>query len=252
MNDFAEVFTGAAAEDAMKPVFIVNPVAGTNLCEKQFELAEQFLKAAGAEYTVLKSEYSGHSVELAKQALAEGKRFIVAVGGDGTVNEIASVLAGAPGVRFGILPFGTGNDLASALGIPTDPKTAAELILNGKAAPCDLGKANGRVFANICGLGFDVDVLKSVDKHKKGRTGMLPYLIGIVDAIRHRTKVHARIKLDGGKPMELDAMMITICNGQRFGGGRVDAADVLQGAQIARPFRGAQRPGDLAVQHRET
>lgn len=217
-SEIEEVFTGSS-EDEMKPVFIVNPVAGTSLCEKQFAEAEEQLKAAGAEYTVRFSEYPGHSVELAKQALAEGRRFIVAVGGDGTVNEIASVLAGVPEVKFGILPFGTGNDLASALGIPTEPKAAAELILNGKAAPCDIGAANGRIFANICGLGFDVDVLRSVDKHKKGHQGMLPYLIGIMDALRHRTKVHARITLDGGETMELDAMMITICNGTRFGGG---------------------------------
>ncbi|MBR4634931.1 MAG: diacylglycerol kinase family lipid kinase [Clostridia bacterium] len=213
-----ETFTGSS-EDAMKPVFIVNPIAGTSLCEKQFAEAERQLKAMGAEYAVRYSEYAGHSVELAKQALAEGRKFIVAVGGDGTVNEIASVLAGVPGVKFGILPFGTGNDLASVLGIPTDPAEAAKLILNGKAVPCDLGTANGKVFANICGLGFDVDVLRSVDKHKKGHQGMLPYLIGIMDALRHRTKVHARITTDGGEKMELDAMMITVCNGQRFGGG---------------------------------
>ena len=87
-TEIGEVYTGSAAEDAMKPVFIVNPVAGTKMCEKQFAQAEEQLKAMGAEYTVRLSEYPGHSVELARQALAEGRRFIVAVGGDGTVNEV--------------------------------------------------------------------------------------------------------------------------------------------------------------------
>ena len=208
--------------------FIVNPVAGSEQCMKLFEKAEAHLKERGACYETLISEECGQSVELAERAIENGAELIVAVGGDGTVNEVASVVCGRPGVKFGILPFGTGNDFASAIGIPTDPERAVDLLLDGKAIPCDLGTVNSKVFVNVAGLGFDVDVLRSVEKHKKGKQGMLPYVLGIVDAILHRHKIHCLVRLDDGEEEEMDALIITACNGRRFGGGMKVAPEAKQ------------------------
>ena len=220
-----EINESAAYGEAQPMVFIVNPIAGSKQCEELFAKAEARLKERGAEYRVLYSEHPGHSIELAKQAIAEGADYIVAVGGDGTISEVVSVIVGRPGVRFGVLPFGTGNDFASAIGIPTEPEKAADLLLDGKAFPCDLGRVNAKYFTNVAGLGFDVDVLRSVEKHKKGKSGMLPYVIGIVDAIMHRHKIHCFVSLDGGEEEEMDALIITACNGRRFGGGMVVAPE---------------------------
>ena len=206
-------------EDRGTALFIVNPIAGSGKCEEKFAAAEAVFKASGMDYRVEYTQYSGHAVELAKDAVYDGTRFIIAVGGDGTVREVVTAIAGEKGITFGMLPFGTGNDFASALGIPTEPEAAAELLLTGEVRPCDIGTANGSVFTNVCGLGFDVEVLRNTEKHKKGRSGMLPYALGIADSIFHRRKVRAHISIDGQEELELETLLIAICNGVSFGGG---------------------------------
>lgn len=222
--------SGAKAREyvANLPLFIVNPIAGSGHCREKFEKACAVFKARGAAFRTKYTENAGHAVKLAQEAVAEGVKYVIAVGGDGTVNEVASVICGNPRIRFGLMPFGTGNDFASALGIPTEPEKAAELILEGEALPTDLGSANGRIFTNICGLGFDVEVLRNTDKHKKGRSGMLPYFLGIIDSLLHRKKVHSFISIDGAEEQELDALIITVCNGVSFGGGMKVAPEAKQ------------------------
>lgn len=217
---------GEGASLNAKPAlaFIVNPVAGSRRCIELFERAKAVFEKKTMSFECFFTDYHGHAEELAANALARGIETIVAVGGDGTVREVASALC-EKGAALGILPFGTGNDLASALSIPTEPEAAAELILSGEARATDLGKANGRVFTNVCGLGFDADVLARTEKHKKGRTGMLPYLLGIMDAVLHKRRVRAHISIDGGAEQELDALIITACNGKRFGGGMLVAPE---------------------------
>lgn len=207
--------------------FIVNPVAGSGRCISLFERAKAVFEAKKAKFECFFTESPGHAEKLAADALLRGVKTIVAVGGDGTVREVASALC-EKGAALGILPFGTGNDLASALSIPTEPEAAAELILSGEAKATDLGRANGRVFTNVCGLGFDADVLARTEKHKKGRTGMLPYLLGIVDAVLHKRKIRAHISIGGGAEQELDSLIITACNGKRFGGGMLVAPEAKQ------------------------
>lgn len=207
--------------------FIVNPIAGSYECAAQFERAKAVFSEKGADFEVFFTEFHGHAETLASAAVQNGFSAIVAVGGDGTVRETASAVLGSS-AALGILPFGTGNDLASALCIPTDAEQAARLILEGEAKPTDLGRANGRIFANVCGLGFDADVLMKTEKHKKGRKGMLPYLLGIMDAVLHKRRVRAYISLDGGEERALDTLIITACNGRRFGGGMLVAPEAKQ------------------------
>ena len=201
--------------------FVVNPIACSGKCKAYFEIAKAVFDKRKTEYTVFYTEYHGHAEQLALSAAA-GFDVVVAVGGDGTVREVASALNVSKST-LGILPFGTGNDFAGVLQIPTQPEAAAKLLLDGEAKLTDLGFANGRIFANVCGVGFDVDVLERTEKHKKGRKGMLPYMLGIVDAVLHKKKIHAFVSLDGGEETALDALMIDVCNGRRFGGGMLVA-----------------------------
>ncbi|MBR5948005.1 MAG: diacylglycerol kinase family lipid kinase [Clostridia bacterium] len=230
----SECVNSAKAENELygtceKPAlaFIVNPVAGSGRCEALFERAKAVFTEKGVKFECFFTEYHGHAEELAAGAVAKGFNAVIAVGGDGTVREAASALIETD-IPLGILPFGTGNDFASALSIPTEPEAAAELILSGEARSTDLGRANGKVFTNVCGLGFDADVLARTEKHKKGRTGMLPYLLGILDAVLHKRKLHARFSLDGSAETQLDALIITACNGKRFGGGMLVAPEAKQ------------------------
>lgn len=227
LNDTAELGIENSKHDRSPIAFIVNPIAGGGSSMALFGRARAVFAENGVETELFFTEYPNHAQALAAKALEKGFSRIVAVGGDGTAREVASAVFSSS-AALGILPFGTGNDLASALNIPTEPEAAARLILNGSALPTDLGMANGRIFINVCGLGFDADVLKKTEKHKKNRKGMLPYLLGIMDAILHKRRLRARIVLDCGEETETDALLITVCNGRRFGGGMLVAPKAEQ------------------------
>lgn len=209
--------------------FIVNPVAGTGRGAKCFAQVKGILEQRNADFGFAFSEYPGHAVELARAALAAGEKRIVAVGGDGTVNEVASALCGS-GTIMGILPFGTGNDLSRTLGLPTEPAEALEVLLTGRPRPLDAGMANGRFFINAAGYGFDVDVIRRVEKYKKRLNGMLPYLLGIVEALFHLRRLRLTIRRPQGV-VETDAYIIVAGNGRYLGGG-------MQATPEADPFDG--------------
>ena len=194
--------------------FILNPVAGTGRGAKYFPQLRAVLDAKGVDYGYARSEHPGHAVELTRQAVAAGEKRIIAVGGDGTVNEVASALYGT-GVVMGILPLGTGNDLARTLGLPTEPLEALDVVLNGQVRPMDAGMANDCFFINAAGYGFDVDVLQRVEKYKKRLNGMLPYLLGIAEALFHLR----RLKLTLRRPEGITGFILVAGNGQYLGGG---------------------------------
>lgn len=209
-------------------LFILNPTAGGGRSKEMFERAKALLDAKKIDYSVKVSEYSGHAVKLTEEAIREGEKFIVAVGGDGTVNEVSSVLCKKDNIKFGILPFGTGNDIAGTLNIPSDIESAIDVLLNGSAHPLDMGVATelwgerrDRYFINVAGQGFDVEVLMNTEKHKKHKkhsVGMMTYILGIIDSLFNRKKLHVRIICDKIKE-DMDLIIAIVANGRRFGGG---------------------------------
>lgn len=209
--------------------FIVNPIAGAGRSAKVFARARELLERRGADFCAVYSEYPGHTVELARAALAAGERRIVAVGGDGTVSEAASVLAGS-GAVMGILPCGTGNDLCRTLDLPSQLEEVLEILLAGQARPLDAGMANDRFFINAAGFGFDVDVLRRTEKFKKRFRGMVPYLLGVIQTLFCLRVLHMTVRT-GGETLELEGIILVVANGRFFGGG-------MQPAPKADPFDG--------------
>ncbi|MCR5610742.1 MAG: diacylglycerol kinase family lipid kinase [Clostridiales bacterium] len=202
----------------MRPYFIVNPVACGGKALEKFAELRKILEERGADYTFVMTEKAGESAPLAEAAYKSGERYIVAVGGDGTVSEIAGALGGKEDAVMGICPFGTGNDFASALLLSPDPVKTAETILNGSPKPVDLGYAGGRAFVNVLGLGFDVDVVINTERYKSKYHGMIPYLFGIARSMFHLSSTHLTITADG-EVFEVDALLTAIANGRCFGGG---------------------------------
>ncbi len=209
--------------------FIVNPVAGGGRTLAAFEKVQKALDEKGVEYAIVYTPGPFTATALAKAALDGGERCIVAVGGDGTMNEVAAALAGRD-VTMGMLCFGTGNDLARVLGLPTEPMAALEVLLAGDTRLMDTGRANDRVFLNVAGIGFDVDVLLATLRHKQRFRGMLPYMLGIFDALAHMRTLHMTIQANGETFRE-DTLLIGVGNGQYFGGGMraVPTADPFDG-----------------------
>ena len=202
----------------MRPFFIVNPVAGSGTVKDKFAAVKAHLENAGVGFGCVFTEREHQSAELAEQAYAEGERLIVAVGGDGTVNEVASALYDKKDAVMGIMPFGTGNDFAKAINMPCEPAAAAETLMAGKTRLIDMGLANGVPFINVGGVGFDVDVVINTEKYKARFNGMLPYLLGIMKTLFHIKKIPVTVTADG-KAESLTMLLCAAANGTHFGGG---------------------------------
>ncbi|MDO4572339.1 MAG: diacylglycerol kinase family lipid kinase [Clostridia bacterium] len=197
---------------------IWNPVAGNGRAARAFAAVEADLKARGVPYSAARSAYPGHAVELAKKALQDGCAPIVALGGDGTAREVASGLFSSD-APMGIIPCGTGNDLARALRIPDAPAEALELILSGRARPMDAAMANDELYFNIAGFGFDVDVLDYTEIYKKKtQNGSWAYLRALFRALAGLKTRMTRIETPEGT-IERDVLLMVAANGTHFGGG---------------------------------
>lgn len=197
--------------------FIFNPVAGNGLSQKAFARMEECLRAQSIDYSVARSEYAGHAPALAREAVSAGHGCIVAVGGDGTVREVAEAMIGAS-IPLGILPCGTGNDLVRSLQIPSDPAAVLEMLLHGEPRSMDAGEANGKLFFNVAGFGFDVDVLEYTELYKKRFRGLTAYILGLLHALTHMQMRRVCVTTPEGM-QEFNALEVAVGNGTHFGGG---------------------------------
>lgn len=211
---------------------IVNPVAGSGKAMTTWNAVKELLDKAQVGYTLWETQRPGHGTELAKEAVRQGFDTVCALGGDGTVREVALGLLGTK-TTLAVIPCGTGNDFVRPLQIPTDPAGAVDVLLLGKPLLVDCGRANNLLYVNVAGFGFDVDVLDSVELFKgKTRSGSMAYLKGLFHALKsfHLRKV--TYSIDGEEETPCDCLLIAASNGTHFGGGlgiapKADPADGL-------------------------
>lgn len=157
---------------------IINPISGVGSKRKIPKMIEEAFSIGDYALEISFTEYPGHASELTREALDRGARCIVAVGGDGTVNEIARAMIHSEAV-LGIVPKGSGNGLARELHIPMDAKRAIDLIVKGHVSAIDCCKANERIFFCTCGVGFDAAVSQKFAGEK--RRGSLTYIKNTVE-----------------------------------------------------------------------
>ena len=154
-------------------VFVVNPISGTQGKKAILKWIDERIDRSIYDYSIVKTEYAGHASQLAAAAVHDGVDVVVAIGGDGTINEIARSLVHTD-TALGIIPCGSGNGLARHLRIPMEPKAAIDIINRGEQLSIDYGKINNIPFFCTCGVGFDAFVsLKFADS---GKRGLLTYL----------------------------------------------------------------------------
>lgn len=156
-----------------KIAFIVNPISGTQSKEFVLSLLDQKVDKTKYTWEVIYTQRAGHAVEIAAGEAEKGTDVVVAIGGDGTINEIARSLVHTP-TALGIIPCGSGNGLARHLHIPMDPRKALEILNEGCCDTIDYGKINGMDFFCTCGVGFDAFV--SLKFAHAGKRGLLTYL----------------------------------------------------------------------------
>jgi len=153
---------------------IVNPVAGGGRRNKLLESVIQQLKTGTANINILKTRYAGHERELALAAISEQTDIVVAAGGDGTVNEIASALLGSD-IALAVVPMGTVNLLVKELNLPEKAKPLAAVILTGKKKKIFPGIVNNRLFLVTASIGFDADVVANFSAPLKKIIGKAAY-----------------------------------------------------------------------------
>ena len=209
---------------------LVNPIAGGKKGKrmiKNLALIENRLKSNNAEYAVYKTEKRGDATEITQKLINDGADNIIVVGGDGTLHEVINGFSDFDRVVLGVIPCGTGNDFAAALGIPEDPVKATDIILNGKTRFTDYMQMPTVRGLNIIGMGIDVDVLKLYAASKKKTK--LTYTKCLIKALAKFKPVGFSAELDGGENVRYESFMACVANGHRYGGG-------LQICPVANPF----------------
>jgi diacylglycerol kinase (ATP) len=165
----------------------------------------------GASFDIVETGGRGDAERLAREGAALGYRTVVAVGGDGTVAEVITGIAGTE-ATLGIVPFGTANQLALNLGIPPDPERAIQTVVRGRRIPLDIGQlADGRFFALIAGAGWDAEVMATCTRELKDRWGFGAYLFaGLKKSVSPRSALF-RIRADGAE-FEVRAASVLLAN----------------------------------------
>lgn len=205
---------------------IVNPTAGNGRTLRVETRLVEMLSGRGIAHKVFRTESIGHATELAREAALAGVETVLAVGGDGTVCEVVRGLKDTK-TALGIIPAGTGNDVARMLAMPKKPEEALDFVLTKPPRPLDVGRINDELFLNVCGTGFDVCVLDYTITAKKYVRGMLPYLWGVIRTIFTYKPVVATFEVDGEAPFTKPLLLLAVANGRYIGGG-MDVAPASQ------------------------
>lgn len=216
MDQAHPVIKNAVLAELLKPkriVFIVNPKAGTNLQKHIRESVDRYLDHRRFVYGIWHTEKAGHAAELTRKAREEGYEIIVAVGGDGSINEVASELLHTDAV-LGVIPAGSGNGLAMHLGYGRDIDKAIRKINTAVVKTIDCGRLNGHPFVNLAGIGFDGLVAKRM-KGSQWR-GFLPYFIHSVLAGLSYTARSCTIETES-RTLTEKCFVITVANGPMYG-----------------------------------
>jgi len=207
---------------------IVNPAAGAGRSARRWPRVRALLKSLGLRFEHRMTEAPGHAVELAHEAVGAGCEYVVAVGGDGTVNEVVNGLhraAALPTTVLGVIGTGTGGDYLRSLDAPRLFPDACRRLLEPEPRRVDLGMvAYGgdgdrveRCFVNFSGIGFDAEVVRATKHHFKRMGGLPSYLLGLLTTFAVYRNRQVSLKLDG--EMETRKICTVVAGIGRYGGG---------------------------------
>jgi diacylglycerol kinase (ATP) len=192
---------------------IINPISGVGSKRKIPKMIEDICSKNNSLLQISFTEYAGHASVLTREALDNGATCIIAVGGDGTVNEIARSMLHTDAV-LGIIPKGSGNGLARELHIPMDVKKALELIVKGHVSTIDCCTANDKVFFCTCGVGFDAAVSQKFANEK--RRGSLTYIKNTVEEyLSYRPEPYELLVDD--RTIKEKAFLVACANASQYG-----------------------------------
>ena len=218
-------------------VFVVNPISGTQGKKAILKWIDERIDRALFDYSIVKTQYAGHAVEIAAAAAKDNVDIVVAIGGDGTINEIGRSLVHT-NTALGIIPCGSGNGLARHLHIPMDAKAAIDLLNTGECTCVDYVKINDMPFFCTCGVGFDAFVsLKFADS---GKRGLLTYLENTLhESLTYEPETYEIENEEG--TIKYKAFLIACANASQYGNNayiapQASLTDGLMDVTILEPF----------------
>jgi YegS/Rv2252/BmrU family lipid kinase len=188
--------------------FIYNPISGNYSPTKRAALLKKI--SSDPNNIIFETNNKDEEASLTQKAIQLGAKKIIAIGGDGTINKVASVLAGTE-IPLGLVAMGSGNGLARHLGIPMNSLVAVDKALNGKSIKIDACKINDKLFFCTAGMGFDAAVAELFDK--RGKRGLINYILAVLIAMFKFRPIE--VEFENGKTEVL--FLLTIANANQYG-----------------------------------
>lgn len=236
--------------DKHRTKIIVNPAAGSGTTIRRWPRIKSQLDKLGIQYDHVFTEGVGHGIELAAEASSQGYKYVVAVGGDGTINEVVNGLLSAPPatqyaepvtpVDLGIINTGTGSDFVRSLGIPRNSNRACHHLLSRQRLKVDVGliewndtgEERRRYFVNAAGVGFDAEAAEAKKRIARFLRGPISYFLSVGATLFGYRNRPVSIKCDESEEKIHQALSVIIANGNYFGGGMKVAPDAEMGDQL--------------------
>ncbi len=226
-----------------KMLFIINPISGTASKGGIPAAIDKYLDKDRFDYTIQETDHPGHATELATKAAEEGVDVVVAIGGDGTVNEIGCALAHTK-TAMGIIPCGSGNGLARHLMIPLDTRRSIEILNECEVHDLDYGIINGHPFFCTCGMGFDAFV--SMKFAEAGKRGPITYVQKVLEeGVKYKPETYEIQDEEGTESYK--AFLISCANASQYGNNayiapQASMRDGLMDVVIMEPFDVLEAP----------
>jgi YegS/Rv2252/BmrU family lipid kinase len=224
-------------------VAIINPISGIRPKEHIPALIREQIDAERFDIRIVMTEYAGHATEIARQAVADGVDYVLAIGGDGTINETAKALIHSQ-TALGIIPLGSGNGLARHLQIPLETAKALKIVEEENVIAIDYCRANDHIFFCTAGVGFDAWISKKFaeDKHR----GTLTYAKNVLAEYLSYQPRRYKIVMSGGSVVER-AFLVAFANASQYGNNAYIAPsasmqDGMMDITVLRPFKHIEAP----------
>ncbi|MCR4403256.1 MAG: diacylglycerol kinase family lipid kinase [Firmicutes bacterium] len=211
----------------MRVKIIVNPMAGRGRAVRAVPVICRALEQGGADYDIYVTKGPGDATAAARKAVDEGYEVIAAAGGDGTTNEVANGIAGRE-AALGVIPCGSGNDMAISLGLPRDVEQACRVLVRGKASRRDLGRVNERYFVNAVGVGFDATAARAASSDLRWLPvrGAPLYVIAVLKTLAEYKACEMVLTVDD-KVMTVRPLLVAVGIGKTYAGGMKIVPDAV-------------------------
>ncbi|CAN5401813.1 diacylglycerol kinase family lipid kinase [soil metagenome] len=236
--------TNPSNGDTSLPLIIVNPRSASGATSEKWSATASDLRSHFGPFAVEFTEFGGHAIDLAEKAAKSGRRFIIACGGDGTINEVANgILRSGEDVELGVMPSGTGGDFRRTIGLPIKNRDVAAKLRDGQTKMIDAGKVTflghsgetvSRYFLNVSSFGLAADVIARVKVAQpfdwlpnEALRGKANFAASTLHEVFDLNPVNIRVKLDNGDERTLQTINFCVANSRYFGGGMMIAPDAL-------------------------